>query len=202
MNRGLLIVLSAPSGAGKDTVLSEVLKRNPFIRQSISATTRIARNGEIDGKDYFFVSKEKFESMIENDELLEYVKYCDNYYGTPKKAVNDLLNAGHDVVLKIEVKGAQMVRYRCEEAVGIFILPPSMKVLESRLTNRNTETEKVLKQRLEIAKLEVELAFGYDYVIVNDEIKKCATTVCDIVNAEKHKALRMIKNINEVLENE
>lgn len=202
MNRGLLIVLSAPSGAGKDTVLSEVLKRNPFIRQSISATTRIARNGEIDGKDYFFVSKEKFENMIENDELLEYVKYCDNYYGTPKKAVNDLLNAGHDVVLKIEVKGAQMVRYRCEEAVGIFILPPSMKVLESRLTNRNTETEKVLKQRLEIAKLEVELAFGYDYVIVNDEIKKCATTVCDIVNAEKHKALRMIKNINEVLENE
>lgn len=202
MNRGLLIVLSAPSGAGKDTVLSEVLKRNPFIRQSISATTRIARNGEIDGKDYFFVSKEKFENMIENDELLEYVKYCDNYYGTPKKAVNDLLNAGHDVVLKIEVKGAQMVRYRCEEAVGIFILPPSMKVLESRLTNRNTETEKVLKQRLEIAKLEVELAFGYDYVIVNDEIEKCATTVCDIVNAEKHKALRMIKNINEVLENE
>jgi len=202
MNRGLLIVFSAPSGAGKDTVLSEVLKKNPSIKQSISATTRSPRDGEVDGKDYFFVSKEKFESMIENDELLEYVKYCDNYYGTPKKAVNDLLSAGHDVILKIEVKGAQMVRNRCKEAVGIFVLPPSMKVLESRLTNRNTETEKGLKQRLEIAKLEVELAFGYDYVIVNEEIEKCAATVCNIVNAEKHRAFRMIKNINEVLENE
>lgn len=202
MNQGLLVVFSAPSGAGKDTVLSEVLKKNPFIRKSISATTRSPRDGEIDGKDYFFVSKEKFESMIENDELLEYVKYCDNYYGTPKKAVNDLLSTGHDVVLKIEVKGAKMVRERCKEAVGIFVLPPSMKVLENRLLNRNTETKEGLKQRLEIAKLEVELAFGYDYVIVNEEIEKCAITVCDIVNAEKHKAFRMIKNINEVLENE
>lgn len=202
MNKGLLIVFSAPSGAGKDTILSEVLKKDPTIKQSISSTTRAVRDGEIDGKDYFFTSKEDFMEMISNNELLEYVQYCDNYYGTPKKMVEKWLDEGYNVVLKIEVKGAEMVRSRCKDAVGVFVLPPSMKVLEERLLNRNTEDECAREKRLNVARHEVGLAFGYDYVVVNDNVDECASAVCNIIKSERYRSFRMTKIINEVLEND
>ena len=162
--RGLLVVVSGPSGVGKGTIMRPFMERNKNVKYSVSATTRAPREGEIDGVNYHFVTKEQFEKLIENDEMLEWARYGGNYYGTPRFAVERNLAAGLDVVLEIEVKGAQQVRRRCPEAVSVFIMPPSFEELSNRLHGRNTESEEKIMERLDIARSEMQLAYDYDDV--------------------------------------
>ncbi|MDQ5983595.1 MAG: Guanylate kinase [Eubacteriales bacterium SKADARSKE-1] len=197
--RGLLIVFSGPSGVGKGTVLKELLKINKNIKLSISATTRPKRDFEENGKDYYFLSEKEFLDVALNGGMLEYAKYCGNYYGSPKQQIKKWLNSGFDVVLEIEVEGGKKVRKNCSDAVGIFILPPSIKALEKRLKGRGTESKDVIINRLDRARKEIQVAFEYDYAVVNDEIEKCAQNMNAIIIAEKMK-IKNIKNfIEEVL---
>lgn len=198
-NKGALIVLSAPSGAGKDTIIEELLKKDSNIKMSVSATTRPKRETEIDGKNYFFVSTEDFEKMIASKALIEYAKYCENYYGTPKEAVELWREQGFDVILKIEVQGAKKVLKECSDATGIFVLPPSMDILKSRLVNRGTETEETLNLRLKQAENEIKCADFYDYAVVNDKLDDCVTNILNIIKSEKLKVSNMKNFINEVL---
>lgn len=193
-NKGLLIVFSGPSGSGKDTVLSELKKRDINMKQSISMTTRQMRDGEVDGVDYYFTDVETFENNIENDYFLEYVKYGENYYGTPKKKIEELIDEGCNVVLKIEVEGAGNVRKAFPEAISIFIIPPSLETLKMRLKGRGTESDETYRRRLEIAQDELSRAKEYDYVVINDELSKCADDVCAIITAENSRYTKM-KNI-------
>ncbi|MBR2471249.1 MAG: guanylate kinase [Clostridia bacterium] len=164
---GVLIVLSGPAGVGKGTICSNIVEKDENIFLSVSATTRAPRGAERDGIEYFFKSKDEFESMIERDELLEYASFCDNYYGTPKKTVMDRINSGEDVILEIEVQGAFQVKEKFPEAVLVFILPPSFEELKNRLVGRGTETPDVVEKRLTRAEDELKLAADYDYIIVN-----------------------------------
>lgn len=190
-NKGLLIVFSGPSGSGKDTVLAELKTRDINMKQSISVTTRDMREGEVDGVDYFFTDVETFEKNIKEDYFLEYVKYGSNYYGTPKKRIEELTDEGSDVFLKIEVEGGGNVRKVFPECVSIFIVPPSMDELEKRLRGRGTETEESFNKRFAIAKDEIKRACEYDYIVVNDSVSLCADKVCAIIEAEKLKFSRM-----------
>ncbi len=198
-SKGLLIVLSGPSGCGKDTILEALFQTDENIVKSVSATTRQPRASEIDGKDYFFVSKEDFTKAIANNEMLEYTTYCENYYGTKKNAVDELRNDGKDVILKIEVDGAMQIKEKCPDSIGIFILPPSMEILADRLSKRGTETSCSLENRLNRAKEEVQFATNYDYVVVNDDIKMCAQDIYSIIKSEKLRTGRRENIINEVL---
>lgn len=188
MEKGILIVVSAPAGCGKDTILEQALKKNDNLFYSVSATSRAMRPGETDGVSYHFRTREQFEAMINGGELLEYTEYCGNYYGTPKKAVNDMLEAGKDVILKIEIEGAANVKKMFPECVMIFILPPSLAELDRRLHKRGTETEDVIKIRLETAKKELEFARQYDYYVVNDELSVAVDDFLAVVKGEKCKA--------------
>ena len=199
MNKGLLIVVSAPAGCGKDTILERVLANNDNIFYSVSATTRAIRPGETDGVSYYFKSREEFEEMIKNFELLEYTEYCGNYYGTPKKAVMDMLEAGKDVVLKIEVEGASNIRKMFPDCVMVFILPPSIAELDRRLHKRGTETEEVIRKRIETAKSELTYAVNYDYTIVNGELEKAIEDFETVVKAEKFRVSRNADLIKEIL---
>ena len=190
-NKGLLIVFSGPSGSGKDTVLAELKTRDINMQQSISVTTRDMREGEVDGVDYFFTDVETFEKNINEGYFLEYVKYGSNYYGTPKKRIEELTDEGSNVVLKIEVEGGGNVRKVFPECVSIFIIPPSMEELEKRLKGRGTETEESFNKRFAIAKDEIRRACEYDYIVVNDSVSLCADRVCAIIEAEKLKYARM-----------
>ena len=200
-NKGILIILSGPSGSGKGTVLKKLLKSNENIKLSISATTRSPRNNEKDGEDYYFISKAEFVQLLSKNEVLEHAEYCDNYYGTPKKQVDDWLNKGKDVLLEIEVNGAAQVKNKCPNSVSIFILPPSLKVLRERLISRDTECNKVIEKRLCVAEKEIQESYNYDYVVVNDSLDKCVKNINDIINKEKLN--RDIKNatIREVMKN-
>ncbi len=198
-DKGLLVVLSGPSGAGKDTVLNNLLAKNKNIRISTSATTRSPREGEVDGEDYYFISNEEFVQLISKDGMLEYAEYCGNYYGTPYDQVESWLCKGRDVVLEIEVKGGAQVMKRCPDAVSIFIIPPSLKELEMRLKNRATEPDKIIEKRLNIAREEINAAKDYNYIVVNDTVEQCATDICNIIVSEKMKSYRKINIIEEVL---
>ena len=198
-NRGLLIVLSGPSGSGKDAVLNQLIGLDQNIVKSISATTRPSRAGELNGKDYFFISEQDFCNAISDEKLLEYTNYCGNYYGTLKNLVEDLQNNKKDVILKIEVNGAKQIKEKCPDSLRIFILPPSMDVLKDRLSKRGTETPESLEKRLSRAKDEIKFSLEYDYVVVNDKVDKCAQNIYSIINAEKFKLHRMKNIINEVL---
>lgn len=200
MNKGLLIVVSGPSGCGKGTILAEVLKNGNFY-YSVSATTRAPRPGEVDGVNYSFLTKEKFEELINNDGMLEHAYYCGNYYGTPKEQVMKNLENGKDVILEIEVQGALKVMETCPEAVFVFIMPPSVKELRRRLNKRGTESEDAIEKRIAQAISEIKLANKYNYIMVNGELEKAIADLISIINAEKMTRKRAEYLINEVLEN-
>lgn len=195
--KGLLVVFSGPSGSGKGTVLAEVMKRYPDMEFSVSATTRAPREGEQDGVNYFFKTKEEFQSMAENGGFIEWAQFCENCYGTPRAYVESRLEQGKDVVLEIEVQGAMQVKEAYPDAVLIFNLPPSMQELKNRLIGRNTEPMEVVNKRLETAKSELKVSDRYDYVIVNDVVETAAEKFIAILRSEKCKAERNISLLKE-----
>lgn len=199
-NRGLLVIFSGPSGCGKGTIMKQLLERNPNLFLSVSATTRSPREGERDGVHYYFLPKERFESLIAEDEMLEYACYCDNYYGTPKATVEEKLNEGKNVILEIEVQGALQVMNKCPDAVSIFVFPPSAEELENRLVGRNTEDRATVDKRLTKAKEEMGHAPRYDYIVINDELSEAVADIETILAAEKNKTERMKDKISEILQ--
>ena len=200
MNRGLLIVVSAPSGCGKGTLLAEILKDNDFY-YSVSATTRSPREGEVDGVNYHFATREEFEDLIKSDGMLEYAQYCGNYYGTPKKEVEKKLSEGKNVILEIEVQGAMQVKEIAPEGVFVFILPPSVSELKKRLLKRGTEEISVIEKRVSEAVGEIKYAEKYDYVIVNDDLSKAVDDFKMVISAEKMRTKNSKEIIDEVLKN-
>lgn len=200
MNKGLLIVVSAPSGCGKGTILSEVLKDDRFY-YSVSATTRSPRLGEVNGVTYHFITKQDFEERIKNNAMLEYAEYCGNYYGTPKKEIDEMREQGKNVILEIEVQGAMKVREICPDAVFIFVLPPSVAELERRLKKRATETDDVIAQRVSQACSEIELARKYDYVVVNAALEDAINDFKAVIKAEELKVSNAQDLIDEVINN-
>lgn len=189
-NHGLLIILSGPSGAGKGTICQEVLRQMPDVRYSVSATTRQPRPGELDGVHYFFREREEFQTMIQNDQLLEWAEFCGNYYGTPQFAVEHAINEGYDVILEIEIQGALQVKKRFPQGVFVFVVPPSMDALSERIHKRGTESEDVIKKRLETAAQELGYVTEYDYVVVNDEVPAAVDKLKSILVAEKCRVKR------------
>ena len=200
-DKGLLVVLSAPAGCGKDTVLAEVKKADSNVKQSISMTTRLPREGEQDGVDYYFTSVSDFENKISENGFLEYVKYGVNYYGTPKKAIEEMVDSGKTVILKIEVEGAGNVRKIYPDAVSIFIMPPSFTELSRRLKNRGTETQEDICRRLKIAEDEMQRAKEYNYIVINDDLSVCVNDVLSIIKAERLKYSNMQEKIKEIINN-
>ncbi len=184
---GKLVLFSGPSGVGKDTVLDIVLNKDKNLQKSISLTTREIRDNETDGKDYYFISTDKFNEMINNGQVLEFAQYGSNFYGTPKAPIDKWLDEGRTVILKIEVQGASKIKELYPDSVGIFVLPPSMDELENRLRSRGTEDEEDIRKRLEIAREEVKHSTDYDYVVINDDLESASDNVIAIVNALKLK---------------
>lgn len=172
MNKGILFVISAPSGCGKGTILKELFRRVDNLHYSVSATTRKPREGEVDGVNYYFVSRNEFEDKINSGGMFEYAEFCGNYYGTPKQKVFEKLDAGVNVILEIETIGAMKVKETYPEAVTVFILPPSIRILKDRLVGRGTESQDVIERRVGEAAAEISKAYKYDYVIVNDDLMK------------------------------
>ena len=184
LEQGLSVVISGPSGAGKGTVIKEILDHNDDICLGVSCTTRPPRPGETDGVHYYFKTRQEFKSMLRNGEFLEFATVFDNYYGTPIFAVDEKRRQGKDVVLEIDVQGALEVRRKVADALLIFIMPPSMEELERRLTGRQTETEEQIKKRFTTAYYEMKFKNQYDYVVVNDTVERAAAEIVDIINKE------------------
>lgn len=199
-DKGLLIVLSGPSGVGKGTVRDALfaMKGHDLV-YSVSMTTRPPRAGEVHGHDYYFVTREEFEENIRAGKMLEHAEFIGNYYGTPLEAVSENLNAGLEVVLEIEVQGAEQVRQKMPAAVFIFIAPPSLDSLYNRLRRRGTESEEVIRQRIEKAKREINLAYKYDYIVVNDTVENAADKILAIIRSEHASVKRVLKNYKKML---
>ncbi len=200
-NSGILIVLSGPSGSGKDTVLKKLVENNSDIRVSISMTTRPRRGQEVDGADYYFVTSDYFEKKIADGEMLEYAQYAGNYYGTPKAPVDEMLGEGINVVLEIEVQGAAKIRKIYPDAVTVFLMPPSLPVLEERLRARGTEDDETLSHRLFIAEQEIRRASEFNYIVVNDSLDDAVRDFETVIRAEKMRFIRNKNIISEVISN-
>lgn len=201
MGKGLLVVVSAPSGGGKGTILKELFARNDNLQLSVSATTRNPRPGEENGKQYYFMSREEFEGMIREGKMLEHAQYVGNYYGTPRGPVDKWIGEGRDVILEIEVQGGAQVKKLMPECVSVFILPPSMAVLAERLRGRGTEDEETVLKRLETARQEIPCAKDYDYVVFNDRLEDAVEDILTILRAEKLKYSRNADSIERVINN-
>ena len=198
--QGLMIVLSGPSGVGKGTVRKAIFEHpDTEFEYSISMTTRNMREGEVDGVDYFFKSKEEFEQLIAEDKFIEYAQYVDNYYGTPVDYCIETINDGRDIFLEIEVEGAKQVREKFPNALFIFLAPPTLGHLEDRLIGRGTESDDIIKNRIETAKKELEMMSLYDYVVINDEVDAARLTIQSIVTAEHHNRKRIEQQLRKHL---
>ena len=195
--KGILAVISGFSGAGKGTLMKELIRNYDNYSLSISATTRQPRPGEVDGKDYFFVSKERFKEMIKNDELLEYAQYVDNYYGTPKAYVEAEMERGKDVILEIEIQGALKIRAKYPDSVLIFITTPSAEELLSRLKKRGTESDEVIKKRIERAMLEAVGVEAYDYILINDNLDKTVKHLNYLIQDQHMRASQQLEFLEE-----
>ena len=188
--KGILIVVSGFSGAGKGTLMKELLKRYDNYALSVSMTTRAPREGEVDGESYFFVDKETFERTIAEDGLIEYASYCGNYYGTPREYVEKCLQDGQDVILEIEIQGALKVKEKFPETLLLFVMPPSAAELKRRLEGRGTESPEVIRERLVRASEEAEGIENYEYLIINDDLDECVREMNDIINAARRNPVR------------
>ena len=198
MSKGVLTVVSGFSGAGKGTVMKRLIQKYDDYALSISVTTRKPREGERDGIEYFFKTKEEVEAMIENDEFLEYARYVDNYYGTPRFYVEEMLAKGKNVILEIEIQGAMQIKAKNPEAVLVFVTPPSFEELRNRLVGRGTETADVIESRLRRASEEAEGMPSYDYILVNDQVEDCVDRLHQIILSERAKAQRNEEFINTI----
>lgn len=197
--KGTLFVISGPSGTGKGTVIKALLENHKDdIFLSISATTRNPREGEIDGRHYYFKTQEEFEKLIDNNGLLEWACFCSNYYGTPRQTVDEMLERGIDVILEIEIQGAMNIKEQDIGAKFIFILPPSFEELRQRIIGRQTESADVIEKRLETAKGELQYANKYDYVVMNDLVENAVCRIESIINAERCKVDKNKNLIEEV----
>ncbi len=200
-DKGLLIVISGPSGVGKGTVRKALFERKGHnLDFSISMTTRSPRVGELDGREYYFVTEEEFRDNIEKGNMLEHAKFVNNYYGTPKDKVIEKLNEGKEVVLEIEVQGALQVKAKMPDSVFIFIAPPSWKALEDRLTNRGTEPIDIINERLSKARNEIMVASSYDYIVINDEVENAVDKIIAIIRAEHARCDRALEGYYKLME--
>jgi guanylate kinase len=197
--KGNLIIISSPSGGGKGTLIKEVLRAVPDVAYSISFTTRQMRDGEINGKDYFFINRTEFKQLIEKSEFLEYAEVHGNFYGTSIKQIKRETELGRDIILEIDVQGAASVRTKVPEAVSIFILPPSYEVLQNRLVNRATEKKADLNLRLQNSIAEVRHNEEFEYIVINDDAARAANDLQSIISAERLKRIRQIEVIRAIL---
>lgn len=186
MNKGLLIVFAGASGVGKGTMMKRILKENKNCRLSVSATTRAPREGEQNGREYYFVTRDEFKELIAQDGFLEYAEYVGNFYGTPKKPVFDMLEQGIDVFLEIELKGFLQIKKAYPECVSIFVIPPSFEELKLRLQGRGTESEEVVRERLKTAENELLNRHLFDYIVVNDDVDRAVREVLSIIETKKN----------------
>ena len=199
MNKGRLFIISGPSGSGKDTVLQELFKKCPDLLFSISSVTRPMRQGETEGEKYNFISREQFESMIANDELLEHNQFVGNYYGTLKAPVEAAINSGKDIIVEIDVNGAAQIRSKIKDAISVFIMPPSLEILKARLSRRGTETADVIEKRIAVALGEISRATEYDYIVVNDDLSEAVDDFAAIITADRLKIERQSALVDFVL---
>lgn len=197
-DKGILIVVSGFSGAGKGTLMKRIMEKYDNYALSISATTRAPREGEVPGREYFFKTVDEFEKMIAQEELIEYAKYVSNYYGTPKAYIMEQLEAGKDVILEIEIQGALKVREKFPDTLLLFVTPPSAKELEHRLTMRGTETPEVIASRMARACEEAEFMDQYDYLVINDDLEACVEELHELIQREHRRVTRNISFIDEM----
>lgn len=200
MSKGTVYIISGPSGSGKDTLLCKLFEKCPELAFSISSITRDMREGEKEGEKYNFITKERFEEMIAQDELLEYNVYVGNYYGTPKAPVLKAVEQGKDIFIEVDVNGAAKIREKLPEAVSIFIMPPSFEELERRLCGRGTESKDIIEQRMHSALSEIKRATEYDYIVVNGDIATAVDDIISVINSCKLKTQKQKTIIDEVLE--
>ena len=199
MDKGLLVVVSGPSGTGKGTICKRLVEDNKDIELSVSATTRNPREGEVEGVNYYFLKVDEFKRRIECNDFLEYASVYENFYGTPKSNVVQKLNEGKSVILEIDIQGAMKVKKQYEDGVFIFVAPPSLKELRNRIVNRGTDSMEVIDKRMMCARSEMECAIEYDYLVVNDDLETAVKSVEAIVASEKKKANRNVDLINKIM---